>query len=147
MGLFTFLMLVFIVAAVVGYFRGWYRIARVREPQTGKLKFELTFDSAKAREDARVARGRVGEALSPELPKENLLRGTIVEISADPDMLMLRAPNENNVALQMNPATTVRFHDGAGTLHDLHIGDSASISYRVERGRNVAQVVMVDRDR
>lgn len=147
MGFLKFLFLLFIVLAIVGYFRHWYRIARRRDPVTGKLKLEVTFDSDKAREDARTVRGRAEDMLSSASQSEGIVQGTIVSLRQDPDVLTLRAMNERDYPVQLQGATTVRFFDGAGSLEDLHIGDKASINFRVEQGRNVAQVVTVDRNR
>ena len=147
MGFISFLMFAFLVLCIVGYFRGWYRLARRRDPQTGKLKFEISFDSEKAQEDAVAARRRAGEVLAPQAAQEQMVQGTIVEIKAEPDSLTVRSADERNIPVQLSAATTVRFHDGAGSLKDLHIGDRASIRYWPEYGRNVAQVVIVERDR
>ena len=147
MGLFKLLFLMLIVLAIVGYFRHWYRIARRRDPVTGKLKLEVTFDSDKAREDARTVRGRAEDMLSSESQNEGIVQGTIVSLRKDPDVLTLRAMNDRDYPVQLPRATTVRFFDGAGSLEDLHIGDNASINFRVEQGGNVAQVVTVERNR
>jgi hypothetical protein len=147
MGLLKFLLLLLIVLAIVGYFRHWYRVARRRDPVTGQLKFEVTFDSEKAREDARAARGRVDEVLSSPSQPQGTVEGTIVSLRRDPDVLTLRSENAHEYPIQLPRATKVRFSDGAGTLEDLHIGDDASINLRVEQGRNVAQVVTVERNR
>jgi hypothetical protein len=146
-GLLKFLFLVLIVLAIVGYFRGWYRIARRRDPATGQLKLEMTFDSEKARDDARTARSRVEDVLSSHAQSEGIVQGTIVSLRTDPDELTLQASNAHSYPVRLPRATTVRFHNGAGALEDLHIGDNASINFRVEQGNNVAQVVTVERNR
>lgn len=147
MGLLKLLFLAFIVLAVLGYFRSWYRIVRKRDPITGRTKYELSFNSSKVREDAHSARASVSEAFTSEPPRDDIVHGTIVSIVANPDTVTILEPNRRNVSVEVPPYTNFRFYDGPGALTDLHLGDNAAVNYRVEHGKNVAQVVTVDRNR
>jgi hypothetical protein len=60
--LLSVLLLLVVVVAGVGYYRGWFAFSTARDPETGQPGAQLTIDQDKMKADAEKAKKKVAGA-------------------------------------------------------------------------------------
>jgi hypothetical protein len=144
---------VLIVGGGVAYWLHWWRVDTVPSKDDGETKVQLTMDKNKMNKDVNVAKGKITEDLEKvkeavhekekAQPAEVLVEGTIRAI--DPSNHTLTVMNDKNeeVVVRTDAATRIRVGDKDGTLADLKIGDSATVTYQSAKGEEAAKSVTV----
>jgi hypothetical protein len=144
---------VLIVGAGVAYWLHWWRVDTVPNKDDGETKVQMTMDKNKMNKDVNVAKGKItedvekmkakvhdnGKAQPAEVPVEGTIR------AIDPSNHTLTVMNDKNeeVVVRTDAATRIRVGDKEGTLADLKIGESATVTYESAKGEKAAKSVTV----
>ena len=144
---FIVVVLVLVVGCGLAYWLNWWRI------DTAPNTVQVTVDKDKMNEDVKAAQGTItedvkdlkegvhkkGEAQSHGL----LVEGTIRAIDASNHKLTVMNDKKEEFAVKTDAATRIHVGDKEGTLADLKVGDSATVTYETAKGDKVAKSVTV----
>ncbi len=144
---------VLVVGGGVAYWLHWWRVDTVPSNADGKTGVQLTVDKDKINKDVNAAEGTIkddveklkagvhekGKAQTQGLLVEGAIR------AIDPSNHTLTVMNDKNeeVAVKTDAATRINVGDKEGTLADLKVGDSATVTYESAKGEEAAKSVTV----
>jgi hypothetical protein len=147
------LTVVLVVGCGVAYWLHWWRVETVPSNDDGKTKLQLTVDKDKMNKDVNAAEGTIKDEVRGLKKKAHekekapsagqSVEGTIHTL--DPSNLKLTVMSDKNeeVRVQTDTATRIRVGDKEGTLADLKIGDSTTVTYELDKGEKVAKTITV----
>ena len=152
---FIALAVLLVVGGGVAYWLHWWGISKTPPNDNGETAVRLTVDKDKMNKDVNAAKAAIkddveklkegahekGEA-QPQA-KELLVEGTIRAIDPGNHMLTVRNDKKEEVAVRTDADTRIRIGDKEGTLADLKIGDSATVTYESAKGEKAAKSVTV----
>src|SRR5579884_601042 len=144
---------VLVVGCGVAYWLHWWRVDTAPSNADGKTRVQLTVDKDKMNKDVNAAEGTIkddveklkervhekGKAQTQEL----LVEGTIRAIDPSNHTLTVMNDEKKEVAVKTDTATRIHVGDKEGTLADLKIGDSATVTYESAKGEKAAKSVTV----
>lgn len=144
---------VLIVGGGVAYWLHWWRIDTVPSQDDGETKVQLTVDKDKMNKDVRSAKGTIKDDVEKlkegvhekrkAQPRGLLVEGTIRAIDPGNHTLTLMNGENEEVTVRTDAATRIRVGEKEGTLADLKIDDSASVTYESAKGEEAAKSVTV----
>ena len=144
---------VLIVGGGVAYWLHWWRVDTVPSKDDGETKVELTMDKNKMNKDVNAAKGKIMEDVEKlketvhekgkAQPAEVLVEGTVCAIDPSNHTLTVRNDKNEEVVVRTDAVTRIRVGDKEGTLADLKIGESATVTYQSTKGEETAKSVTV----
>ncbi len=135
---------VLVVGCGVAYWLHWWRVETVPSNDDGKTKVQLTVDKDKMNKDVNAAEGTIKNDVQGLKEKTHekekapaagqSVEGTIHTLDPSSLMLTLMSDKNEEVTVQTDTATRIRVGDKEGTLADLKIGDSTTVTYELDKG-------------
>lgn len=153
---FTVVLLILVVVLGAGAYFAWFHFSVTSDPQKRDVEFSMKIDKDKIKSDVAKARetasetadkitGAVREKKTDEPRKAESATGTIVAVHTDQNLIRLRTVNNDELTIQLQATSKVQINKAPGNPGQLQPGDRALVNYQVDGGRNIAELVIVDR--
>jgi hypothetical protein len=153
-GLFTLLLIVFLVLLGLGLYLDWFRflVNRNAEGQGTGVTFQvnrekIARDTEKLGQEVRHLGKKVQQqAHKGAAPAPQAVKGKLMNVDQAEHRLLIKTGDNHTLTVVTGPKTKISRHAVEVPLNELMEGDHLEVLYREENGKHVAESITVDPD-